>query len=262
MTRVRILAIFAHPDDESLLAGGTLAACAEAWIEVALLCVTRGEEGPIADPWYATRGTLGIVRERELMDAAKVLGIAQVECLDYPDGALRWSDRAALVADIAERIRRVRPDAVITFGPEGWYWHRDHIAVHEATVAALALLAGEMAEPWTYFATWPAALAGDMAVAMKAGRASDDLWGMNPGAFGVPMAQITTIIDVRSFVPRKMRALRSHRSQLTPGHLLASLPDDLAMTFLGREYFVRAGRPHAGVDWLAEATKRWAGGKR
>ncbi|MCA1667960.1 MAG: PIG-L family deacetylase [Thermomicrobia bacterium] len=223
MTRGGILAVFAHPDDESLLAGGTLAACAEAGIEVTLLCVTRGEAGPIADPQCATRETLGIVRESELMDAAQALGIAHVECLAYPDGALRWSDRASLLADIAERICRVRADAVITFGPEGWYWHRDHIAVHEATVAALALLAEEIAEPQTFFATWPAALAGDMATAMRARGANHDLWGMNTGAFGVPITQITTIVDVRSFVPRKMRALRSHRSQLTPGHLLAGL---------------------------------------
>src|SRR5262249_1712800 len=165
MNSGNLLAIFAHPDDESLVAGGTLAACAAAGVAVQIVCGTHRGQGPIAPPPLATPGSLGAGRAAELRTAADALGVGGVECLDYPDGALRWSDPDRLRDDLAGRVRAGRPDAVITFGPEGLYWHRDHIAVHRATTAALDTLAGNGYAPWLYLATWPHGLAESLASA-------------------------------------------------------------------------------------------------
>src|SRR5437667_301369 len=85
-----ILAVFAHPDDESLACGGTLARAADAGATVVLLCATRGESGSISNPELVPEGDLGAVRARELQDAAAVLGIADVLIMSHPDGDLRW----------------------------------------------------------------------------------------------------------------------------------------------------------------------------
>ena len=132
-----VLGIFAHPDDESLACGGTLARLADAGARVVVLCATRGEAGSISDPALVPHGDLGRVRERELRDAAAVLGVADVIVLDHPDGDLRWDDVAELHEEIVDAIRRYRPDAVITFAEDGLYWHLDHIGVHERTYTAV-----------------------------------------------------------------------------------------------------------------------------
>src|SRR6058998_3196349 len=96
----RVLAVFAHPDDESIVAGGTLAACAAAGAEVLVLCATRGEQGPIADTEIASRATLGAVRERELYAACYALGARGVECLKFSDGELD-SVEAEMAVEVA-----------------------------------------------------------------------------------------------------------------------------------------------------------------
>src|SRR5581483_3868913 len=83
-----LLAVFAHPDDESYLCGGTLARYAAAGVRIVLLCATRGAAGEIADTGLASPETLAGVREAELRAAASLLGVAEVRLLDYPDGAL------------------------------------------------------------------------------------------------------------------------------------------------------------------------------
>jgi LmbE family N-acetylglucosaminyl deacetylase len=251
MTAGRLLAVFAHPDDESIVAGGTLAACAEAGVEVHVVSVTHGEQGPIADPGLATRETLGTVRAGELRAAAEALGVSAVECLDYHDSALEWSDPRELRDDLVRRVRDFCPDAVVTFGPEGLYWHPDHVAVHRAATAALEVLAARGFAPCVYYATWPQGLAESLASAAACRGLPADLWGLSPRCFGAPADTITNMVDVRSFLAAKLRALRSHRTQLHPAHLLLSLPDDLAQEFLGREYFVRSRPRGTTADWLA-----------
>lgn len=247
-----VLAIFAHPDDESILAGGTLAACAAAGWEVIVLCVTRGELGPIARPDLASRATLGVVRECELLAASRELGASIAQCLSYPDGDLSSVAVAEIVEDLAQKIRRWRPEALLTFGPEGLYWHPDHIAVHRYTMAALDTLGGEFSVPWVYHATWPRGQMARLVSAMASRGLAVSLWGLNSSDFGAPALSMTTILDVRPFLPQKLRAVRSHRSQLASDHLFLLIPDNLAEEFLGREYFVRA-RPHVGSgDFLAE----------
>ncbi|HIE60728.1 MAG TPA: hypothetical protein EYQ02_03350, partial [Microbacterium sp.] len=131
-----LLAVFAHPDDESLACGGLLAWCAERGVQVSLLCLTRGEHGPGGHKEHSTQ--LCDVRERELKNAARVLGIHDVALLDHEDGMLPWIDGGRLEADILSAVRRFQPEVVVTFDRDGLYWHPDHIAVHERTTAVIA----------------------------------------------------------------------------------------------------------------------------
>jgi LmbE family N-acetylglucosaminyl deacetylase len=149
LTGRTVLAVFAHPDDESLACGGTLARLADAGARVVLLCASRGEGGSISDPALVPDGDLGRVREHELREAARVLGIAEVLVLDHPDGELRWEHVHELHVQIVSTIRACRPDAVITFAEDGLYWHLDHIGVHERTYTPVKSL-GDEAPPLYY----------------------------------------------------------------------------------------------------------------
>lgn len=241
-----VLAVFAHPDDESLLAGGVLAALAAAGRRVAIVSMTRGERGTGA------RSGLGEVREAELQAAASALG-ASAECLDYPDGELAGVVDAEAARTLARLMERERAETVVTFSEEGLYWHPDHLAVSRFLDAALELV--ERGPAWVYGATWPQGHATRLVEQMHARGLETDLWGLEPEAFGAPADTITTSLDVRPFLPAKLAAIRAHASQVGPGHLLSALPDDLAEEFLGREYFVRISPEDADRDWLAEALR-------
>jgi LmbE family N-acetylglucosaminyl deacetylase len=134
--RPRMLGVFAHPDDETFCAGGTLAKYVAAGWEVMVISATRGQAGQIRDPLAATRHTLGQVREREFYAACKHLGVHHARVLDYMDGTLQDVDGHELTGAIVQIIRAFRPDVVITFGPDGAYGHPDHIAIGAAATRA------------------------------------------------------------------------------------------------------------------------------
>ncbi len=149
-----LMAVFAHPDDESFGIGGTLARYgAEPGTRVVLVCATRGEAGEISDPGLATPERLGEVREAELGCAAGALGIDDIYFLGYRDSgmagtpenrhpqALTMADSEEGVGKIVAHIRRERPDVVVTFDENGGYGHPDHIAIHHMTKAAFAAAA-------------------------------------------------------------------------------------------------------------------------
>ncbi|MBZ5583052.1 MAG: PIG-L family deacetylase [Acidobacteriia bacterium] len=135
--RLKLLAVLAHPDDESLGFGGTLARYAAESVETYLVTATRGERGRFGslgrcgDPVE-----VGRVREAELRAAAAVLGLREVVVLSYPDGGVDKVEPAIAIRDIVSHIRRIRPHVVLTFGPEGAYGHPDHIAISQFTTAA------------------------------------------------------------------------------------------------------------------------------
>ncbi len=133
---LRVLGVFAHPDDETVCAGGTLARYAAAGCEVSVVSLTRGGAGQIRDAAVATRATLPAVRERELEAAGRELGLTGVRCLDHPDGALADVDPRVLVDLAAGLVREAAPDVVITFGPDGFSGHPDHVAVGAAVTTA------------------------------------------------------------------------------------------------------------------------------
>jgi LmbE family N-acetylglucosaminyl deacetylase len=133
---LRLVGIFAHPDDETLCAGGTLAKYAAEGAEVHVVSFTRGGAGQIRDAGVATRATLRAVRERELEAAGKELGLTGTRCLDHPDGGLAAVDGQELIGLAAELLDELDPDVVITFGPDGFSGHADHAAVGAAVTAA------------------------------------------------------------------------------------------------------------------------------
>jgi LmbE family N-acetylglucosaminyl deacetylase len=139
--RPKLLGLFAHPDDETFCAGGTLAKFAAAGWETMVVSATRGQAGQIHDARVATRRTLGQVRERELRSACAHLGVQHVRCFDYMDGSLEQSDRHELIGRVVATIRDFRPDVVITFGADGAYGHPDHIAMSSITTEAWSVAA-------------------------------------------------------------------------------------------------------------------------
>jgi N-acetyl-1-D-myo-inositol-2-amino-2-deoxy-alpha-D-glucopyranoside deacetylase len=244
-----VLAVFAHPDDESLLAGGVLAGCAAAGLRVAIVAMTHGERGPTEASGHGR--PLGDIRAAELRAAARALGASAAVCLDYPDGELPDVDEEQASQALATVLERERPKAVLSFSEEGFYWHPDHLAVSRFLIAAVELLGEDAAEMWVYGATWPEGHAGRLVSLARDRGLAADLWGIAPDAFGAPADSITTALDVRPFLPAKLAALRCYASQIGSSHLLSALPDDLAEQFLGREYFirVRSGQP-SRPDWL------------
>ncbi|MCJ7694158.1 MAG: PIG-L family deacetylase [Anaerolineaceae bacterium] len=150
----KILAVLAHPDDETFGMGGTLAYYARYGAEVFLICATRGEVGEIDAIYMEKYKSPACLRTQELKQAAEILGIKKVIYLNYRDSGMPGSPDnlhpmalAAQAVDtvaskVAEIIREIKPEVVITFDPIGGYKHPDHIAIHKATVQAFQM-AGE-----------------------------------------------------------------------------------------------------------------------
>jgi LmbE family N-acetylglucosaminyl deacetylase len=136
----RLLGIFAHPDDETVCAGGTLAKYASGGAETSVVSFTRGGAGQIRDAGAATRATLSAVRERELAAAGRELGLTRTRCLDHPDGGLSEVDGETLRAQVSELVGEFDPDVVITFGSDGFSGHPDHVAVGTAVTAVCSRL--------------------------------------------------------------------------------------------------------------------------
>jgi LmbE family N-acetylglucosaminyl deacetylase len=249
-----ILCVFAHPDDESLACGATLARASDAGAKVVLFCASRGEAGSTSDPALIADDDLGRVRTRELSQAAGVLGIAEIVVMDHRDGELRWQ-AADIEMEIAQTLKRYRPDAVITFGEDGLYWHADHIGIYEHTTAAVKALAANT--PPLYYVTLPR---GAMRSVVDAARAKNgapanlSLWGIAPEAFGEAAQPPTLVVDASAWAPRKLAALRCHRTQVGAMSPFTWIDDDDATRLLGIEYFHRAPLQCAGDDVL-EALK-------
>lgn len=246
-----LLVVTAHPDDEALIAGGTLLACAAAAIPTAVVCLTRGEEGPISDPAVATRETLPLVRLRELHAACAELAVSVVRCHAHPDCYLPWSGVETISRELVDLVEELRPQAVITFGEDGLYWHPDHISTLECMSAALTQVSSP---PALYRSAIPPAWMEEMVRELQAREAPADLWGIDPEDFGDEELDAPIELDVRPFVRRKLRALRCHRSQIGPGHAFDSIPADLAERFLGTEWFLT----DTPDPWLKDAVARGA----
>ncbi len=258
-----VLAVFAHPDDESLMCGGTLARLADAGVRVVLMCASRGERGSTSDASLVPDGDLGAVRVRELHQAAAALGIAEVIALDHSDGDLRWHDVAEFHADIVAAIERYRPEAVITFAENGLYWHLDHIGVHERTFTAVQSLGS--AAPPLFYVTMPKGIIGEIVEAAhgKNGAPVDaSFWGIAAEAFGESEMPASMTVDVRGWIGRKLAALRCHRTQMGPANPIAWIDDDEACRWLGTEYFRRSPLPSQRsscvLEELAEKQKSGA----
>src|SRR5215207_2179899 len=139
---LKLLAVFPHPDDETLGMGSTIARYSAEGVETYLLCATHGERG-----WFDSEGPdpgfeeVARIREAELNCAAEHLGLREVCFLDYIDGDVDQAEPIEIIAKIASQIRRIQPHVVVTFSPDGAYGHPDHIALSQFTNAALVCAA-------------------------------------------------------------------------------------------------------------------------
>jgi N-acetyl-1-D-myo-inositol-2-amino-2-deoxy-alpha-D-glucopyranoside deacetylase len=236
-----VLAVFAHPDDESLTCGGTLARLADVGVRVVLMCGSRGERGFISDPALIAGADLGAIRIRELHHAAAVLGVTEVIALDHWDGDLRWHDVTEFHADIVAAIDGYRPEAVITFAENGLYWHLDHIGVHERTFTAVKSFGADA--PALFYVTMPKGVMSeivDAAHGMDGAVRDPSFWGIAPDAFGELGMPASIVVDARRWVGRKLEALRCHRTQIGPHNPIAWIHEAEARRWLGLEYFRRS----------------------
>src|SRR3954467_9677259 len=192
---LRLMCVLAHPDDESLGTGGTLARYAGEGGETFLITATRGERGRVGDgAERPSADVVGQTREAELRSAARELGVREVTILGYPDGALDSVDPAVAQDAIAGHLRRVRPHVVITFGPEGAYGHPDHIAISQLTSAAIVRAADqEFAVSKLYHIAWSAPTWTAYQSALKKLSATVD--GVERQVTPSPAWAITTRID-------------------------------------------------------------------
>lgn len=192
-----VLAIVAHPDDESFGLGALLTSFVAAGSRVSLLCMTRGE----ASTLHWVEGDLGAIRARELSDAAAALGVARVHLAAFPDGGLIGVDLEVLVAEIADFARDVRTDGIVAFDRDGVTGHPDHRRATEAAVA-FASRVGFPVLGWAL----PQAVASTL----------NAEFGADFSGFG------QTSIDLRVAVDRKRQraAIGLHRSQALPGQAL------------------------------------------
>jgi len=124
-----ILAVWAHPDDETFVAGGLLASAIKNGQRVVCITATRGEQGKTSDESRWPHAQMGAIRAKELQAALQELGVAEHHWLPYHDGHCADVDQAEATATISEFIKTYRPDSIITFGPEGLTGHPDHRAV-------------------------------------------------------------------------------------------------------------------------------------
>jgi LmbE family N-acetylglucosaminyl deacetylase len=251
-TAPSLLAVFAHPDDESIACGGLLARCAADAIPVSLLCLTRGGLGQVDDP---ARLRMGELRARELTAATCLLGIQDVMLLDHRNGFLPWIERSVLESEIATVVRRLRPTIVVTFDEDGLYWHPDHIVVHERTTAAVRSL-GDHAPALYYVQVPKGAMRAAWRAAAREAEARGDLEAVRPFALGVEVdayglfTQAPTLaLDVRAQAVAKLRAIRCHGSQLV-GDSLDRLPESAAAEGLGLELYRRAAVGARGETFL------------
>ena len=259
--KTSMLAVFAHPDDESLACGGLLAWCADIGVRVSLLCLTHGEHGRAGRGATGPgTGSLRAVRARELDAAAKELGIGRVRLLDHEDGMLPWILPDRLDADILDEIRRTGPDVVVTFDADGLYWHPDHIAVHERTTTVVTALGGR-APALFHVTVPPGAMRAvvDHAARVSAARglarpfARSILGVADADAFGAGAPPPTLVVHARNHAVRKLRALRCHRSQFDDC-ALRFVDEDDAPRLLGTEHYRRSevgARGDTIVDRLA-----------
>jgi N-acetyl-1-D-myo-inositol-2-amino-2-deoxy-alpha-D-glucopyranoside deacetylase len=223
---MRLLVVVAHPDDESFGCGSVLAAASAAGDETVVLCATRGEAGESR----IRTDDLAALREAELHEAARILGVGTVILLGHADsdlsgepapGSLVAVPMPELVHEVRALIDEVRPDVVVTIDASDG--HRDHARIRDATVAAVDVM--ERAPSATYLwclarssmAKWVQYVHGHEAYLAMA----DEL--------GTPDDEITTVLDVSAHLSTRWAAIHAHASQVSP---YEDLPDELQYEFL------------------------------
>jgi LmbE family N-acetylglucosaminyl deacetylase len=246
-TSLRLMCVLAHPDDESLGMGGTLAKYATEGIETYLVTATRGERGWFGDEKeYPGPEALGKIRETELLNAARELGVREVNLLDYIDGDLDQAHPAEAIAKIVSHLKRIKPHVVITFDPNGAYGHPDHIAICQFTTAAvLAAADPNYSNTHTphrvaklYYMAWPhgkfaayQSVFGELTMHVDDTTRRTTPW---------PDWAVTSVIDTADHWNTVWKAVSSHKSQLVAYGQLEHLSSEHHKALWGSQEYYRA----------------------
>lgn len=242
-----ILWILAHPDDESFGGAGVFAWAREQGIATGLVCATRGEAGGISDPALATPITLGAVREQELRGAMNVVELTDLRLMGYRDSgmagtpenddprALINAPREETIAHLVGQIRELRPETVITFGPDGVYGHPDHVYIgdvaSEAVLEAARSTMATLGEPWRVSALYHVAVPRDVLIAY---RNRDDgpfryMSEEEVQRLGTPAEEITHWVDTVDYIDISRRAVLHHATQISaPAEIAGDTPQATA----------------------------------
>lgn len=243
----RLLAVLAHPDDESFGMGGALLKYAHEGIETYLLMATRGERGRYGlEPESPGPEVVGRTRTKELLEAAKILRLNKVNFLDYMDGELDQVNPKEIVGSIARHIRSIQPQVVVTFGPDGGYGHPDHIAISQFTGAGIVRAAdptfqiaglAPFAVSKLYYIAWPQAKWDIYQAAFKKLVARSD--GHERQAVPFPDWAVTTRVDASDHWREAWQAIGCHQTQMQIFQGLEQLTDEQHNTLWGRQEFYR-----------------------
>jgi LmbE family N-acetylglucosaminyl deacetylase len=243
------MCILAHPDDESLGTGGTLARYASEGVETYLVTATRGERGRHGDlAEDPTPEEVGRIREAELLAAARELGLKEVMFLDYIDRDLDKADTREALEKIAGHLRRVRPQVVITFGPEGGYGHPDHIAISQLATAGIVCAADagyripDSAAPphrvsKLYYMAWGAGKMKAYQAAFRTITVRVD--GHERQASPWPDWAITTVLETGAYWPTVWKAVCCHQTQLAIYKQLEKLSEEHHRFLWGSQQYYR-----------------------
>lgn len=260
----RLVVIFAHPDDEGLIAG-SLSHYGDEGAHVTLICTTKGEAGEISDEALASTENLGIVREAELRCSCDVIGISELYLLGYCDSGMDGTpenDKATafIQADpdevrfkLVKLLRQLKPNVVITFEPQGWYGHPDHIAAGRYASEAYHLSGDPESLPsagpaWQPDRLFHAALIrSEFKPAVDYARSQ----GIESSDFDLiawdepdPLQeQVTHVFDATPYIDIKERSMRCHKTQFGVDHILNKLPHDVSRMVNGKEFFIQVDPP-------------------
>ncbi|MEO5887006.1 MAG: PIG-L family deacetylase [Anaerolineales bacterium] len=241
---LKLLTIFAHPDDESMGMGGTLAKYSAQGVETYYICASRGEKG-----WFGPeeqnpgRDALGLIRTRELDDAVKELGMTGLYFLDYIDGEVDQATHTEAIGKIVPYIRSIKPQVIVTFPPDGNYGHPDHIAVGQFTSAAILCAAdSSYADPQNLpahvvpklyymvdsenFIDLIAPFMGDLTFRVGEQLRGEVAW---------KEWMITTRVEMAEYCSAAWRAIQFHQSQLPSLGALAEMHEDAATAVLAMQ---------------------------
>ena len=254
-----LLAVHAHPDDESISTGGILSKYSANGIRTVLAYGTRGEAGDILNPEFvAPEPGLNIkeIRAIELAAAVKVLTVGKVYYLGYRDSGMAGSPEnhhpmAFAQADIQEAttrlveiIRRVRPQVIVTYNEKGTYLHPDHIMANRVTLRAFQASGDAQfeidggLEPWQptklYYTAIPLERIRRMYKIIKEQGEEPQF---DPDVLGTSEDKISTVVDVRKYLSQKLEALNCHQSQMNPNSMIRRMPEEMRREAMGYEHF-------------------------
>jgi LmbE family N-acetylglucosaminyl deacetylase len=244
MEPLKLLAIFAHPDDESMGMGGTLAKYSAEGVDTHLVCASRGERG-----WFGLEdhhpglSILGQTRTVELENAVRELGMKSLSFLGYIDGDVDKADHAEVISKIVAHIRRIKPQVVVTFPPDGNYGHPDHIAIGQFTSAAIVCAADSSYRDSENLSAHRVS----KLYYMVDGESFINLVGPFMGDMTFPVGDqireetpwkewmITTRIDMAEHCAAAYKAVQCHKSQLSTIGALAEMPEESAASVLAMQ---------------------------